>query len=137
MPRKRGWLLYRIQANRTGPTGRNPVHTIQLQDLAPLPDDQALLRALFKVANLDPGAGLAGKLGILNVDAQIYRAIKCDDLQEEIRLTGCLANLKFTLIPARGIFLENGYALVFDRVPVTVVPSFRPSGHRSRRRSSF
>ena len=113
------------------------MHTIQLPDQAPLPDDQALLRALFKVANPDPGSGLAGKLGILNVDAQIYRAIKCDDLQEKIRLTDCLADLQFTSFPARGVYLENGYALVFDRVPVTVVPSFRTGGHRARRRSAF
>ncbi len=113
------------------------MHTIQLADHAPLPDDQALLRALFQVANPNPGEGLAGKLGILNVDAQIYRAIKCDDVQEEIRLRDCMANLKFVSTPARGLYLENGYALLFDRVPITVVPSFRPSGNRSRRRSSF
>ena len=108
--------------------------TILIEGVDPRPDDVELVAAITKASNPVPAVGARLLIGMINEDGLLYRAIQCEDMTELYRVGDALRAHGFVSEVAQGSYAQRGFRLMYDRVPKMVVPSYRPGGHRSRRR---
>lgn len=104
-----------------------------LLDQDPRPDDDAILSAVVKAADPEHSGDTSTKIGILNLDALVYR-VAAGSRAEMARVGDALLGQGFAAEHAAGVYFQRGFQTLYDRPPVQVVTYFRPSGHKSRRR---
>ncbi len=107
--------------------------TLLLPDTDPRLDGDTILVAMVKAADPVHEGDTGFKIGIVNLDGILYR-VAVGNRVEMFRVGDALLALGFVTERPEGVLVERNFQMVYDLRPVVVVPSFRPGGHRSRRR---